>query len=151
MKLGIVIVAILAAVGFWYVWGSEPETPGMFRYQDAEVVAQGQVLYGEYCASCHGTNLEGEPNWRDRDADGYLPAPPHDETGHTWHHPDQQLARITKLGTAEIVGNGYKSNMIGFGEMISDEEIIAVLSYIKSTWPEQVIAKHNEINMRASQ
>ena len=41
--------------------------------------------YQEYCASCHGVNLEGQANWRSRNQDGTLPAPPHDETGHTWH------------------------------------------------------------------
>ena len=27
-----------------------------------------------------------------------LPAPPHNETGHTWHHPDEMLFAITKYG-----------------------------------------------------
>jgi hypothetical protein len=46
-----------------------------------------------------GANLEGQPNWKERQANGRLPAPPHDASGHTWHHPDAQLFGITKQGS----------------------------------------------------
>jgi mono/diheme cytochrome c family protein len=72
-------------------------------------------------------------------------------TGHTWHHPDQILVAITALGTAALVGGDYESDMNGFSDRLSEAEIIAVLSYIKSTWPEEVIEIHNEINARAAQ
>ena len=63
-------------------------------------LARGEAVYAEACASCHGANLEGQPNWRSPGPDGRLPAPPHDETGHTWHNPDRLLLQITALGTA---------------------------------------------------
>ncbi|MBL4645745.1 MAG: c-type cytochrome, partial [Rhizobiales bacterium] len=50
------------------------------------MVKKGAVIYAEYCASCHGADLEGQPNWQSPDADGKMPAPPHDQRGHTWHH-----------------------------------------------------------------
>ena len=84
------------------------------------------------------------------DDQGYLPAPPHDATGHTWHHPDTQLFAITRHGTAALVGNGYKSRMEGFGDTLSDDDILAVLAYIKSTWPPGIIARHNAINAAQS-
>ena len=65
---------------------------------DPEMVALGAGVYAEHCASCHGERLEGEPNWRQRKADGTLPAPPHDATGHTWHHSDDFLFRFTRDG-----------------------------------------------------
>jgi len=34
--------------------------------------------------------------------------------------------------------------MPAYENVLSDEEIIAVLSYIKSTWPEEIIRIHNE-------
>jgi len=102
------------------------------------LVAEGELLYEQQCAACHGINLEGQPNWRQRNDDGTLPAPPHDATGHTWHHPDQMLFDITKYGTTAFVGEGYKSTMIGFGDKLEDEEIWAVLSYIKSRWPKKI-------------
>jgi len=121
---------------------------GLFPYTDPAAVSAGQEIYADNCASCHGENLEGEPNWRSPGPDGLAPAPPHDETGHTWHHPDTQLFMLTKHGVAEMVGGGYESNMMGFGDVLSDDEILQVLAYIKSTWPRQVIEMHNQINDR---
>ena len=120
--------------------------PDRFAYRDPEIVAAGQALYEEHCAACHGSGLEGQPNWTERDADGYLPAPPHDQTGHTWHHPDAQLFEITKFGTEAMVGGNYRSNMAGFGDVLSDEDIHAVLAFIKSTWPRHIIERHDEMN-----
>ena len=126
--------------------------PGqILRWQDAALVAEGEAIYEAECAACHGANLEGQADWQVRLENGRLPAPPHDRTGHTWHHPDQILVAITALGTAALVGGNYESDMIGFSDRLSEAEIIAVLSYIKSTWPEDVIEIHNEINARAAQ
>lgn len=103
----------------------------------ADIIAQGRQIYANQCAACHGADLEGQPEWRTPLASGRLPAPPHDESGHTWHHPDEVLFRIVKEGTAAIVGGGYESDMPGFADALSDAEIRAVLDYIKSTWPER--------------
>jgi mono/diheme cytochrome c family protein len=75
-----------------------------------------------------------------------LPAPPHDASGHTWHHPDRVLFDITKRGTAAVVGGGYESGMPGFGGTLTDAEIRATLAYIKSTWPRRVRETHDRIN-----
>jgi mono/diheme cytochrome c family protein len=120
--------------------------PGLLRPDDPALVAGGRALYADYCASCHGAALEGADNWRERRADGRLPAPPHDPSGHTWHHNDAQLFAMTKYGVAALVGGDYESDMVGFGDVLSDAEIIAVLSYIKSTWPGRVRARHDQIN-----
>jgi mono/diheme cytochrome c family protein len=78
-----------------------------------------------------------------------LPAPPHDETGHTWHHPDDQLFAITKFGPAAVAGlNDYQTDMPVFEGVLSDEEISAALAYIKSTWPAEIRARHDDINRR---
>jgi len=146
----------LVAAGFAILAGgvvyslSASGDPGLLPYRDEAAVARGAALYAAYCASCHGASLEGEPDWRERDAAGYLPAPPHDDSGHTWHHPDRLLFAITKEGTEAIVGGDYRSNMTGFGDMLDDEEILAVLAYIKSTWPPRIIDIHNEINANAA-
>jgi mono/diheme cytochrome c family protein len=118
-------------------------------YQDRDAVGAGQSIYSDHCAACHGAALEGASNWRERDARGYLPAPPHDETGHTWHHADALLFAITKHGSEAVVGGGYRSDMIGFAGVLSDDEILSVLAFIKSTWPDRVIAIHNRINAEA--
>ena len=103
----------------------------------AEVIEQGRQIYADQCASCHGAQLEGQPDWKTPLPSGRLPAPPHDAGGHTWHHPDDILFRIVREGTAAIVGGGYESDMPGFADVLGDAEIRAVLAYIKSTWPER--------------
>ncbi|MDD9925442.1 MAG: cytochrome c [Rhodospirillaceae bacterium] len=133
-------IAAIAAV-YWQKTG-----PAFADASDAALVAQGKAVYADQCASCHGVNLEGQPNWRQRRADGRLPAPPHDETGHTWHHPDAHLFQVTKYGTAAVAGPDYKTDMTAFGEILSDTEIWAVLAFIKSRWPAAIQRRHNELN-----
>lgn len=114
-----------------------------------ERLALGRQLYDEHCAACHGADLEGEANWRQRRPDGTLPAPPHDATGHTWHHPDRQLFAITKFGSAALVGPDYRSTMLSFGDVLSDAEIWAVLDFIRSRWPDDIRRRQAEITARA--
>ena len=118
----------------------------LLRPGDKDVVVRGAEIYAQQCASCHGKNLEGQPNWRSRMPTGRMPAPPHDESGHTWHHNDRLLFRLTKEGPAAVIGNNYQSDMKGYAETLSDRDIIAVLSYIKSKWPSHVRARHDRIN-----
>ena len=96
----------------------------------------GKQIYAESCASCHGENLEGQPDWKRRLENGRMPAPPHDETGHTWHHSDRNLFIVTKGGVQAVVP-GYESDMPAFEGILTDDEIADVLAYIKSTWPER--------------
>lgn len=119
-----------------------------FGGNEGNSVASGRALYAQYCASCHGANLEGQTDWRRRKPDGRLPAPPHNASGHTWHHPDDVLFKITKLGTEAVVGGGYKSDMPGFGATLDDDQIRAVLAYIKSTWPENIRQRQESMNAR---
>ncbi len=114
---------------------------------DAKVLALGKQVYGAQCASCHGVALEGQPSWRERGSNGLLPAPPHDASGHTWHHPDEILFRITKHGVAKAANlASYTSAMPIYEGLLSDDEIIAVLSWIKAQWPAQVRERHDQIN-----
>ena len=105
-------------------------------------LTNGQTLYSEQCASCHGASLEGQPDWRTPDEDGVLPAPPHDETGHTWHHDNQLLFEYTRLGGEEALAargvTGFASGMPGFGDALTDDDIWDILTYIRSTWPDRV-------------
>ena len=117
--------------------------------KDRSVTNSGKSVYVENCASCHGAALEGQANWRQRDPDGYLPAPPHDETGHTWHHSDSYPFLMTKYGIEKMIGRKYPNNMPAYKDKLTDEEIIAALSYIKSTWPSRIQRQHDQINARA--
>jgi len=105
-----------------------------------ELVAHGQVVYEKHCAACHGLRLEGQPNWQTRLPSGRMPAPPHDASGHTWHHPDELLFGMTKDGIVpgKYAPPGYQSDMPAFAGTLSDEDIWAVLAYIKSRWPTEI-------------
>ena len=104
----------------------------------------GERLYQENCASCHGANLEGQPDWRTRLPNGRSPAPPHTTSGHTWHHRDRVLFDIVKRGPAAIVGAGYESDMPGYEGVLTDDEITSIDDYIKSTWPDKERAFQSE-------
>lgn len=106
----------------------------------------GEKLYAQHCASCHGANLEGQPDWRKRLANGRFPAPPHDASGHTWHHPDEVLFAVTKHGLVPpYAPAGYESDMPAFGGKLSDQEIRAVLAYIESRWSPEVRKRRAEM------
>jgi mono/diheme cytochrome c family protein len=105
------------------------------RAESAQTAA-GRQVYKAHCANCHGADLQGQPDWQTRLPSGRLPAPPHDASGHTWHHSDDQLFTIVKKGVSAIVPD-YESDMPGFEGVLTDDQIRAVLDYIKSTWPER--------------
>lgn len=146
---------VLGAVSAWlYFGGAGPERRAAttLRPDDARVLARGREVYGAHCAACHGARLQGQPNWRERGADGRLPAPPHDASGHTWHHPDELLIRITKHGVAKVANlKDYVSAMPAYEGVLGDDDIVAALSWIKSQWPADVRAKHDAINQQAGQ
>ena len=124
----------------------------MFQPDNPRVVSRGRKIYRAECAACHGTKLEGQPDWRRRMKNGRLPAPPHDATGHTWHHPEQILFDITKYGPAFLIkDSSYQSDMPAYKDVLSDEDIVAVLSFIKSQWPERIKARHGSLNEAAGQ
>lgn len=147
MRRSVVAVAAAAIVSaalfaFWWTGGGSDSDAAMVIPEGLDL-AQGKVLYGEYCASCHGADLEGQPDWQSPGPDGRLPAPPHDETGHTWHHADDLLFQYTKLGGREALalqGIEFDSGMPGFADQLNDREIWTILAYIRSTWPDRARA-----------
>lgn len=145
----IVVLGVVAAFGglAMLYWTSAPE--GGADANDPVQVAFGDTLYAAQCASCHGANLEGQPDWRARRPDGKLPAPPHDANGHTWHHADRLLFETTKFGTAALAGMDYKTDMRGYADTLSDDEIWAILAFIKSTWPPTIQRRQDAISQRA--
>lgn len=152
-RLLVSVIGISAVVLGAVVWAQDkpPVQVGLFDYSNADVVGQGAQLYADNCASCHGANLQGRDDWQTATSNGRALAPPHDETGHTWHHPDEQLFQIVKFGTAALVGNGYESDMAGYGDVLSDAQIYATMAFIKSTWPDEIIERHNAMNVATAQ
>lgn len=154
MKPTVIILAIAAIASvtiatFLSGLGRQPQW-GQADPRNTRQVALGERVYRDHCAACHGADLEGQPQWQTRRPDGRLPAPPHDESGHTWHHADEVLFRITKNGVSALVP-GYESDMPAYAAVLTDEEIWSVLAFIKSRWPSDIQARHAEINRRNEQ
>ena len=98
---------------------------------DTALVVRGRAVYRDACASCHGRNLQGQPLWQLRDRYAGRRAPAHDGSGHTWQHDDEELFRLTKFGGHA----GPPSAMPAFAGRLGDDEIVAVLAFIKARWP----------------
>ena len=144
-----IVTASLLAVGGFLALSKPDWEPRSALVSGPDAVALGRMIYGEACASCHGARLEGEADWRQQRPDGGFPAPPHDQSGHTWHHPDAMLLLIIKHGGQAVAPLGFKSGMPGFTARLSDREIAAVLSYIKSQWPAAVQEHQRQITLQA--
>lgn len=151
MVVGLLAAGAALASGLWWWRLETASSRGPIDPEDNDQVALGQVVYAAQCAQCHGDTLQGQADWRLRRADGRLPAPPHDETGHTWHHPDEVIFGITKFGLGPYAPEGYKSDMPLFEGKLTDDDIRAVLAYIKSTWPERIRKLQEQATSRAQQ
>jgi len=138
----------LVAVGSWIYFaegGLQGPAIRVNGSDDAQVL-RGRAIHGQHCAACHGQKLEGQPDWRSRRPDGRLPAPPHDGTGHTWHHPDAVLFGIVKYGLVPpYAPAGYASDMPAFRSTLTDDDIRAVLAFIESTWSPEIMKVRKEM------
>jgi len=110
------------------------------------LVAQGETLYRQHCAACHGANLEGQPDWHTLGANGRFPAPPQDQRGHSWMHSDRELLHTIKASVYDVAPPGYVSDMPAFEGALSDREVTAILAFIKSRWPIGVRAYQAYLN-----
>ena len=130
-------------------FSGEREPPGIAGWPPPpEVVERGRAIYQARCAVCHGANGEGEPNWQEQNLDGTYPAPPHDSSGHTWHHADGLLFEIVRDGGSQFETATFRSRMPAWGEVLSDEEIREVLTYLKTLWGPEDRAFQAEVSER---
>ena len=149
LSAGIGSVVILAGA-LYFSTDTQPAEASVDQ-SDLQVIANGKIAYEQYCASCHGEGLTGQPNWKVTKADGRLPAPPHDKDGHTWHHSDEILFNYTKDGGASLGIKDFKTGMPPFRSMMNDTEIWSTLAYIKSRWPEKHRARQALATEQAKQ
>ena len=86
-----------------------------------------------------GQNPES-PNGGMLDGGGYL-APALNGTGHSWHHPNSVLFKTIKHGSI-----ASDSSMRAFADRLSDKEIVMIIHYFKSLWPDPIREKHSNLN-----
>jgi S-disulfanyl-L-cysteine oxidoreductase SoxD len=135
-RLSIAAAVTVTIIGGWVAARLAPSAPmHIADANDAETVIRGKQIYAGHCASCHGRYLQGQPLWQLADHYAGRRAPAHDETGHTWQHPDEVLFEMTKYGRFASGPPGYRSYMPAFAHDLSDRDILAVLAYIKARWP----------------
>jgi mono/diheme cytochrome c family protein len=98
----------------------------------AETLALGAELYAQHCLVCHGDRA-GEGN------NGV--APLHNEQGHTFHHPDAQLKDI-------ILGGKPPGLMPAFAGTLTEPQVDAILTLIKSWWTAADLEAQQDISRR---
>ena len=130
----IIVASTLALAFLTACGGGQDDAPDASPYNASrrDVIALGESLFAANCQSCHGDRSG---------AGGVAAAPPHDETGHTWHHPDAQLI--------DWVLNGkFPGQMPAFGDRLSREQVEAILAYIKTWWTEEQRATQADVSER---
>jgi mono/diheme cytochrome c family protein len=103
------------------------------RWYNQAIVENGNRLFQQNCAVCHGANAEGTSDWKKTDANGNYPPPPLNGSAHAWHHSIPGLARSIKAGGIKLGGV-----MPPFGDKLSDQDILALIAYFQSKWPTQI-------------
>ncbi len=113
--------------------------PAAERWFDQAIVDHGNRLFQQNCAVCHGSNAEGTREWKKTDANGNYPPPPLDGNAHAWHHSLPQLADYIKQGGARLGGV-----MPAFGDKLANEEVLAVIAYFQSKWPDELYQRWHQ-------
>lgn len=100
------------------------------------ILQTGEQTYLRYCAHCHGYGGEGQPPASAQNTInlGMNTVPPHNATGHTWQHPNQLLIEVIQTGIQNPLDH---FPMPAFEGRLSDEEIAAVIEYIKLWWTDE--------------
>lgn len=121
-----------------------PVPPPLTRPHDFATELRGGNLYQQFCASCHGQQAQGSPQWQRPDASGKYPPPPLNGTGHAWHHPMEDLKMTVRQGTLSRGGN-----MPAWGDKLSDKDIEAIIAWLQSKWPDELYGAWREMDARA--
>ena len=53
---------------------------------------------------------------------------------------------LTKHGPSVLAGAAYESDMPAYAGVLDDEQIIDVLSYVKSTWPPSLRLQNDSVS-----
>jgi len=136
VRWGVAVLAMATVFGSTRIFDSAAQTSGSKEAAQpsatvpveeksdlSKALARGAKVYATSCRPCHG----------DRHGKGSIGrAHPHNETGHTWHHPDAQLKEWIVNGKP---GPGI-SVMPGF-KYLREHDVEAILALIKKWWSDE--------------
>jgi mono/diheme cytochrome c family protein len=93
----------------------------------AAILAQGKHTYDSICAACHGPDATGKPGT----------APP--LAGSEWvnaagHNRLVEIPQLGLNGQVTVEGQSWNLAMAPMGAQLSDSDLAAVLTYIRSSW-----------------
>ncbi len=126
-------VASVLGIGFVVLWFFPVASYASERWYSKQQAEAGEAIYRANCMSCHLEAGAGAENWWERDTEGRLPPPPLNGTAHTWHHDLFTLVKIVLDG-----GSRFGGNMPGFSRQLSAREIVDVIAYVQSLWPDEI-------------
>ena len=115
--------------------GSSPQQADeaeLVRVTAPAVIVAGASLYQRHCAGCHGENAEGDPDWRQRNADGKYPPPPLNGQGHAWHHSKQWLVEMIAEGSEP------EGNMPAWEGRLDQSEMESIVAWFQAQWPDMI-------------
>jgi mono/diheme cytochrome c family protein len=133
----IALVLVGAGVAAFILHARKPAKPDL---------AHAAQLYVANCAGCHGDKMQGQPDWRRLNAQGRLPAPPLDGTGHAWRHSDAELLHIMRFSVLDQAGPDYKTDMPAFDGKLSGDDLKGLVAFIRNSWPPGVQAAQSFLN-----
>ncbi|WP_330215276.1 c-type cytochrome [Pseudomonas sp. AM8] len=101
-------------------------TPWQYVAADTRQDVPGAHTYATRCASCHGPDGKGQPEWM----------PPLAGATSALAKESASAINITLNGSQRVVAAGVPDayRMPAFREQLSDAEIAQVLTYVRSTW-----------------
>jgi len=78
LAIGAAAASVVGAVLLY--WAGRPSGATFIDPANQDLVVRGKAIDANACAACHGAELQGQLDSRERLASGRLPAPPHDRT-----------------------------------------------------------------------
>jgi mono/diheme cytochrome c family protein len=135
LPLALAGLLLLAAAG-WTAARISSDRASLFAdANDAAMTTRGAHTYWRQCRGCHGSYLQGQPFWQLVDANYGRRAPALDETGRAWRRSDEDLFHIIKFGRYAERPQTLGSQMPAFQGWLDDQDTLAVLAYVKASWP----------------
>lgn len=105
---------------------AKPAAAATATAASAAKLPDGKVVYATTCAACHQATAEGVPGV-------YPPL-----AGSEWVNGDE--AKVVRIllhgvtGPIEVAGETFNGMMPPWGGTLKDDDIAAVLTYVRSTW-----------------